>query len=36
VRGRDEVAVVDTSSKKVVDRIPVGKEPKRLLVVTTK
>jgi YVTN family beta-propeller protein len=36
VRGAGEVAVVDTASKKVVERIPVGKEPKRLLVVATK
>jgi YVTN family beta-propeller protein len=33
VRGSDEVAVVDTATKKVTARIPVGKEPKRLLVV---
>ncbi len=33
-RGNGEVAAVDTESKKVVARIPVGKEPKRLLVVT--
>ena len=32
VRGHDEVAVVDTATKKVTDRIPVGREPKRLLV----
>jgi YVTN family beta-propeller protein len=34
VRGNNEVAVVDTESKKVLERIPAGKEPKRLLVVT--
>jgi YVTN family beta-propeller protein len=34
VRGNDEVAVVDASTKKILDRIKVGKEPKRLLVVT--
>jgi YVTN family beta-propeller protein len=33
-RGAGEVAAVDTESKKVVARIPVGKEPKRLVVVT--
>jgi YVTN family beta-propeller protein len=33
-QGPDEVAAVDTAAKKVVARIPVGKEPKRLLVVT--
>jgi YVTN family beta-propeller protein len=33
-RGAGEVAAVDTESKKVVARLPVGKEPKRLLVVT--
>ena len=33
-RGAGEVAAVDTETKKVVARIPVGKEPKRLLVVT--
>jgi YVTN family beta-propeller protein len=33
-RGNGEVAAVDTTSKKVVARIPVGKEPKRLVVVT--
>jgi YVTN family beta-propeller protein len=33
-RGNGEVAAVDTETKKVVARIPVGKEPKRLLVVT--
>ena len=34
VRGNNEVAVVDTATKKVVARVPAGKEPKRLLVVT--
>jgi YVTN family beta-propeller protein len=34
VRGNDEVAVVDTETKKITARIPVGKAPKRLLVVT--
>ncbi|MCI0682063.1 MAG: hypothetical protein L0Y71_08165 [Gemmataceae bacterium] len=34
VRSRNETAVVDTLSKKIVARIPAGKEPKRLLVVT--
>ncbi|MBI1831426.1 MAG: hypothetical protein HYR84_08250 [Planctomycetes bacterium] len=33
VRSRNEVAVVDATSREVVARIPVGKEPKRLLVV---
>jgi YVTN family beta-propeller protein len=33
-RGAGEVAAVDTESKKIVARIPVGKEPKRLVVVT--
>lgn len=33
-RGNGEVAVVDAETKKVTARIPVGKEPKRLLVVT--
>jgi YVTN family beta-propeller protein len=33
-RGAGEVAAVDTQNKKVVARIPVGKEPKRLVVVT--
>jgi YVTN family beta-propeller protein len=36
VRGQDEAAVVDTATKKIIDRIPVGKAPKRLLVVTVK
>ncbi len=34
VRGADEVAVVDTESKKITARIDAGKVPKRLLVVT--
>jgi YVTN family beta-propeller protein len=33
-RGAGEVAAVDTETKQMVARIPVGKEPKRLLVVT--
>jgi YVTN family beta-propeller protein len=33
-RGNGEVAAVDTETKKVIARIPVGKEPKRLIVVT--
>jgi YVTN family beta-propeller protein len=33
-RGRGEVAAIDTETKQIVARIPVGKEPKRLLVVT--
>ena len=33
VRSRNEVAVVDTTTREVVARIPTGKEPKRLLVV---
>ena len=33
-RGGGEVAAVDTQTKQIVARIPVGKEPKRLLVVT--
>src|SRR5262249_52983975 len=33
-RGNGEVAAVDTATKKIVHRIPVGKEPKRLIVVT--
>jgi YVTN family beta-propeller protein len=32
-RGGNQVAVVDSQTRKVVARIPVGKEPKRLLVV---
>jgi YVTN family beta-propeller protein len=34
VRGNDEVAVVNAETKEITDRIKVGKEPKRLLVVT--
>jgi YVTN family beta-propeller protein len=34
VRGKDEVAVVDTESKKVTTHVPAGKVPKRLIVVT--
>src|SRR5262249_55954413 len=33
---KDEVAVVDTATKKVTSSIPVGKSPKRLLVVPVK
>jgi YVTN family beta-propeller protein len=33
-RGHGEVAAVDTETKQIVARIPVGREPKRLLVVT--
>jgi YVTN family beta-propeller protein len=33
-RSRNEVTVVDTSTKQIVARIPAGKEPKRLIVVT--
>lgn len=33
-RGAGEVAAVDAASKQIIARIPVGKEPKRLLVVT--
>jgi YVTN family beta-propeller protein len=33
-RGGNAVAVVDVESKKVLERLPVGKEPKRLLVVS--
>jgi len=33
VRGRNQVAVVDTATRQVTARIAVGKEPKRLLVV---
>jgi YVTN family beta-propeller protein len=33
-RGNGEVAAIDTATKKIVARIPVGKEPKRLIVVT--
>jgi YVTN family beta-propeller protein len=32
-RGNGEVAAIDTATKKIVARIPVGKEPKRLVVV---
>jgi YVTN family beta-propeller protein len=34
VRNRNEIAVVDTATKKIVTAIPAGKEPKRLIVVT--
>jgi YVTN family beta-propeller protein len=34
VRSRNETAVVDTATKQIVARVPAGKEPKRLLVVT--
>jgi len=34
VRSRNETAVVDTRTRKIVARIPAGREPKRLLVVT--
>ena len=34
VRSRNETAVVNTQTKEIVARIPAGKEPKRLLVVT--
>jgi YVTN family beta-propeller protein len=34
VRGKDEVAVVDTETKKVTTHVPAGKVPKRLIVVT--
>ena len=34
VRSNSETAVVDTATKQIVARIPAGKEPKRLLVVT--
>jgi YVTN family beta-propeller protein len=33
-RGASAVAAVDTHTKKIIARIPVGKEPKRLIVVT--
>jgi YVTN family beta-propeller protein len=33
-RGANAVAVVDTAAKKITARVPAGKEPKRLLVVT--
>lgn len=32
-RGNGEVAAIDTQNKKIIARMPVGKEPKRLLVV---
>jgi YVTN family beta-propeller protein len=35
-RGANAVAVVDAETKKVTTRIPAGKEPKRLIVVTLK
>ncbi len=35
-RGANAVAVVDTQTKKVTARLPAGKEPKRLIVVTLK
>jgi YVTN family beta-propeller protein len=34
VRSRNETAVVDTATREIVARIPAGKEPKRLLVVS--
>jgi YVTN family beta-propeller protein len=34
VLSRNEVAVVDTTKKEIVARIPVGQQPKRLIVVT--
>jgi YVTN family beta-propeller protein len=34
VLSRNEVAVVDTAKKEIVTRIPAGREPKRLMVVT--
>jgi DNA-binding beta-propeller fold protein YncE len=34
VRGRNQVAAVDTATKKILTRIPSGEVPKRLLVVT--
>jgi YVTN family beta-propeller protein len=34
VRGKNEIAVVDTASKKVITTVPAGKEPKRLIVVS--
>ena len=33
-RGANAVAAVDTATKQIIARIPAGKEPKRLLVVT--
>jgi YVTN family beta-propeller protein len=35
-RGANAVAVIDTETKKVMARLPAGKEPKRLIVVTLK
>ena len=34
VRGKNDVAAVDTETKKIVTRIPVGEVPKRLIVLT--
>ena len=34
VRSTGEVAVVDVAKRKITARIPVGKEPKRLMLVT--
>jgi YVTN family beta-propeller protein len=34
VRSRNETAVVDTQTREIIARIPAGREPKRLLVVT--
>ncbi len=34
VRGKNEVAAVDTETKKILTRIPVGEVPKRLMVLT--
>lgn len=34
VRSRNETAVVDTMTKEIVARVPAGKEPKRLLIVS--
>jgi YVTN family beta-propeller protein len=34
VRSRNETAVVDTQTRQIIARIPAGREPKRLLVVT--
>jgi YVTN family beta-propeller protein len=36
VAGKNEVAAIDTQSRKIVSRIKVGKMPKRLLVVSVK
>jgi YVTN family beta-propeller protein len=33
-RGQNAVAIVDTATKKVMAKVPAGKEPKRLIVVT--